>query len=126
MRTEMTVDVTDSTFREALSKLRGGAGVLPWTVRRELGLALGEALAIGTATDAALTLAHQLAADPKWEVRSAVADLLPMVPDDEQGRAVCQRGSRLRRESGLIWSTDTDGQIDVLRLGRSRVARREL
>ena len=86
----MTVDVSDSTFRDALSRLQGGAGALPWTERRELGLALGEALAAGTATDAALALTHQLAADPKWEVRSAVADLLPAVPVDDFDRLVAQ------------------------------------
>jgi signal transduction histidine kinase len=82
----MTPEVTDSTFREALSRLQGGADALPWNDRRELGRALGEALAAGTATDAALALTHQLAADPKWEVRSAVADLLPAVPDDDFNR----------------------------------------
>jgi len=84
----MAVDVTDATFREALEQLQGGASALPWTQRRELGQALGEALAAGTATDAALALVHQLAADPKWEVRGAVADLLPIVPDDDFNRIV--------------------------------------
>ena len=53
-----------------------------------MGHALGEALTAGTATDAALTLTHQLAADPKWEVRGAIADLLPIVPDDDFDRIV--------------------------------------
>lgn len=88
--TNMTVDVSDSTFRDALSQLQGGANTLPWSQRRELGHALGEALAAGTATDAALALAHQLAADPKWEVRGAVADLLPVVPDDDFDRLVAR------------------------------------
>ena len=86
----MTVDVSDSTFRDALSQLQGGANAFPWSQRRELGQALGEALAAGTATDAALALAHQLAADPKWEVRGAVADLLPVVPDDDFDRLVAR------------------------------------
>ena len=51
---------------------------------------MGEALAAGTATDAALALAHQLAADPKWEVRGAIADLLPVVPDDDFDRLVAR------------------------------------
>ena len=51
---------------------------------------MGEALAAGTATDAALALAHRLAADPKWEVRSAVADLLPVVPDDDFDQLVAR------------------------------------
>ena len=39
------------------SNSRAAASALPWTQRRELGHALGEALAAGTATDAALALA---------------------------------------------------------------------
>jgi signal transduction histidine kinase len=86
----MSLDVTDSTFRDALSQLQGGAQALPWTRRRELGRALGEAFSAGTATDAALELTHRLAADPKWEVRSAVADLLNVVPDADFRRIVAR------------------------------------
>ncbi len=86
----MTVDVSDSTFRDALSRLQSGATALPWPERRALGLALGEALAAGTATDAALALTHQLAADPKWEVRGTIADLLSAVPVDDFDRLVAQ------------------------------------
>ena len=79
----MITDITDGTFHDALSQLRGGADTISWTQRREWGRALGEALASAAATDAALALVHELAADPKWEVRCTIADLLPVVPADD-------------------------------------------
>lgn len=81
--TDMPVDTHDSTFRDALSQLQGGAHSLRWSYRRELALALGEVFAGGIATDAALALVHQLAGDPKWEVRHAVAELLANLPPDD-------------------------------------------
>jgi signal transduction histidine kinase len=91
----MNVDASDSTFREALSQLQGGPSAVPWPDRRDLGRAVAEALATGTATDAALALAHVLAADPKWEVRLAVADTLSSLPDDDFG----QLTDRLAKDS---------------------------
>jgi len=86
----MSVEANDTTFRDALSRLQGGANAIPWSERRDLGRALGDALTAGTATDAALALAHQLAGDPKWEVRDAIADLLPVVPSDDFSRLAMQ------------------------------------
>jgi signal transduction histidine kinase len=88
----MTVEATDSTFRDALSRLQGGAAAMPWPDRRDLGRAIGEALSAGTGTDAALALAHVLAADPKWEVRLAVTDTLLTVPDDDFGQLMGRLG----------------------------------
>ena len=86
----MSVDWSESTLRDALSQLQGSANALPWTARRELVHALGEAFAVGTATDTAFALLHQLAGDPKWEVRCSIADLLPVVPAEDFGRLVTQ------------------------------------
>ena len=91
----MNVEASDSTFREALSQLQGGPSTVPWPDRRDLGRAVAEALATGTATDAALALAHVLATDPKWEVRLAVADTLSSLPDDDFG----QLTDRLAKDS---------------------------
>ncbi len=63
---------------------------MSWSDRRELGRAIGDALAAGTATDAAIALAHVLAVDPKWEVRLAVADTLLNLPDDDFGQLTGQ------------------------------------
>lgn len=94
----MIAMTSDTTFRDALAQLQAGASAVPWSQRRELGRALGEALATGSTTDAALTLTHQLAADPKWEVRSTVADLLPLVPDDD----FCRLSVRLVADSNAF------------------------
>lgn len=117
----MTVDISDSTFRDALSRLEGGAGALPWAYRRELGHALGEALAAGTATDAALALTHQLAADPKWEVRSAVADLLPFVPDDDFQQLV----ARLVADSNTYVRRSVERALDRRRKDDRAIGRKK-
>jgi signal transduction histidine kinase len=57
-----------------------------------LGRTVGEALVTGTATDAALALAHVLAADPKWEVRLTIADTLLNLPDDDFGQLTGRMG----------------------------------
>ena len=41
--------------------------------------------------------AHRLAVDPKWEVRVAVADLLPVVPDDDFDQLVARLATDLQR-----------------------------
>jgi signal transduction histidine kinase len=68
------------TFREAVARLSRSPDSITWARRRELGHSLRDTFAAGTADEDARLLLHQLAADPKWEVRVAVAEILPFVP----------------------------------------------
>ena len=88
--TNMTVDASDSTFRDALSQLQGRRKALPWTQRRELGQPWAKPSPPARRPTRPWRSRTRLAADPKWEVRGAVADLLPVVPDDDFDRIVAR------------------------------------
>jgi len=108
MHTDMKLEISDSTFREALAQLESDAEAFSWPARLELGRAIGEALAAGTASDAALALMRRLSADPKWEVRSTVADLLAAVPDDD----FRQLTARLKADSNSYVRRSVERAVD--------------
>ncbi|WP_425614256.1 sensor histidine kinase [Anatilimnocola sp. NA78] len=90
MPTNSTVNISELTFREALSLLKQKGDLLPWPQRRDLVHLLRDAFAAGTANQDAVALVHFLVADPKWEVRAALADILPFVPTGVFDRIAAQ------------------------------------
>jgi len=73
----------DTDLSTILTGLRAGKLALPWPERRRLLARLAEVLAQRPAYSTALELVHLLAHDPKWEVRSDVAELLLLVPETD-------------------------------------------
>jgi signal transduction histidine kinase len=67
-------------------RLRAAPEAIPLAERRDLTRQLAEALGDGNRSEAAIRLVDTLAADPKWEVRTDVADLLVSLPDDHFAR----------------------------------------
>jgi signal transduction histidine kinase len=86
MRTETIVESSEASLREAYQQLQGGANAIPWWERRDLAQGLSEGFVVGTASETAFLLLERLAQDPKWEVRAAIADLLPVLPEAERKR----------------------------------------
>ncbi len=78
------MDETMSTDLAAmLAGLRAGDLEMPWPERRRLVARLATALVDGGGSQTVLDLVHLLAEDPKWEVRSGVAELLSLVPEHD-------------------------------------------
>jgi len=73
----------DTDLSTILTGLRAGKLALPWPERRRLLARLAEMLAARPTHPRALELVHLLAHDPKWEVRSDVAELLLLVPETD-------------------------------------------
>ena len=119
MRTKQTVDVSESALRQVVSQLHGSANALPWSQRRELVHAIGEGFAAGSISDAALAFVHELATDPKWEVRKAIADLLPLIPDDDFDRLV----ARLATDSNTYVRRSVERGVERRRADRLAAVR---
>jgi signal transduction histidine kinase len=81
-------------FRTPLEQLHGKPDALGWPERLELCRSVGEALASGGASSSALPLVELLASDRKWEVRRAVAELLPHLAEEDYIRL----GGRLKND----------------------------
>jgi signal transduction histidine kinase len=77
------MNTTKSHFREAAKRLRDGREALSWTERRGLVAAVAAALGEGDHSPVVFELVFLLAEDPKWEVRSDVANLLMLLPDEK-------------------------------------------
>ena len=119
MRTKQTVDVSESALRQVVSQLHGSANALPWSQRRELVHAVGEGFTAGSISDAALAFVHELATDPKWEVRKAIADLLPLIPDDDFDRLV----ARLATDSNTYVRRSVERGVERRRADRRAAVR---
>ena len=78
--------MTNTIELEFVRILREGTGGLPWPQRRLLVQQVAEVLAHGDFCESALELIRRLAADAKWEVRSDVAALLPLLPERDFAR----------------------------------------
>ncbi|MFM7926871.1 MAG: hypothetical protein ACKO9Q_04090, partial [Pirellula sp.] len=90
MRTEAIVESFEASLREAFQQLQGGANAIPWWERKSLAQGMTESFVVGTASETAFLLVALLAKDPKWEVRAAIADLLPVLPEAESKRLTDQ------------------------------------
>ena len=73
-------------FNTILTKLRQSPDVMPWVARRGVVRRLASSLADGDHTESVLQLAYLLAIDPKWEVRTDVAELLLLLPEEHFAR----------------------------------------
>ena len=75
--------MTNTIELEFINVLKEGTQNLPWAQRRDLAQQVTEALAEGDRCEPVLQLVHLLATDDKWEIRSDMAALLPLLPDRE-------------------------------------------
>ena len=102
MRTEAIVESFEASLREAFQQLQGGANAIPWWERKSLAQGMTESFVVGTASETAFLLVALLAKDPKWEVRAAIADLLPVLPEADSNtyvrRSVERAIERRKRE----------------------------
>ena len=83
---EMADHEDQQTLSTALAAIRASPDAIPWHERVELATSLRERLASPTTALTAQALVELLANDPKPEVRQAVANLLPFLPDDGYAR----------------------------------------
>jgi signal transduction histidine kinase len=72
----------DTDFGRILTQLRQSPEVMTWATRREVTQLVALALADGNRSESILQLVYLLASDSKWEVRTDVADLLLLLPED--------------------------------------------
>jgi len=80
----------ESEFVEALRKLRADASGLSGAKRVELANALSRYFESGKSDANALALTMLLSNDFKWEVRSAIANSLPSLPEEPQIKLIAQ------------------------------------
>ncbi len=112
-------------LNDTLVQLMGDRESMPWHERRSLVNRIGETLRRQGDDRDALALAHVLAEDPKWEVRQAVGDILPILPRDEfmalaselandSNSFVRQAAERAleRRREGTRWQSRTRSCIE--------------
>ena len=78
----MSHEMDSQPLAEILATLQADRDSLPWRQRAALACSLGDRLSSFFAALDAHALLEFLAADPKPEVRQAVANLLPQVPDE--------------------------------------------
>ena len=113
------MDVSESALQKILSQLRGGESSLPWSQRRELLLAIGESRTAGRSSESGLGLIRELAADAKWEVRRAVVDLLPSLPDQDFDGLVAQ----LSTDSNAYVRQSVERAVKLRRVNQRAAAR---
>jgi signal transduction histidine kinase len=84
------MDISEPALQTIVLQLQSGECSLAWSQRRELVQAIGESLCAGHTSESGLGLIRELASDAKWEVRRAVTDLLPLLPDHDFDRLAAQ------------------------------------
>ena len=129
-----TMPLTPESLAELRDKLDADPSSIKWIERKRLGEQLRPHIEAGEAGADALGLLNVLARDPKAEVRQAVANLLPLLPDatyqrlhemlkDDCHAAVLtsvQRAARRReratkRDGKVIYSTERlTGKLNVI------------
>ena len=110
----MTDHEGQPNLADAAVQLRQDYDALAWPHRRALVKAAAEQLAQVGPTEVAIALLLVLAEDPKWEVRTDVADCLMMVPDDEFPRLA----AKLSGDSNLFVLKATERALDRRRRGQ--------
>ncbi len=104
----------------ALQRLRADRESVPWTERREIAAALGEALSAESKSAAALAIIHLLADDPKPEVRKEIADLLILLPQDD----FTKLAARLSQDTSSFVQRAVERAMDRRRRGMKESQRR--
>ncbi len=99
---------------EALRRLRTDGDAIPWPDRRTLAQSLAGRLASDGASEAVLSLVFLLADDPKWEVRSDIADCLLLLPEDEFPRLA----AKLSADSNSFVRKAAERALDRRRRGQ--------
>ena len=105
---------------DALQRLRADRESVPWTERREIAAALGEALTTESKSAPALAILHLLADDPKPEVRKEVADLLILLPQDD----FTKLAARLSQDTSSFVQRAVERAMDRRRRGMKESQRR--
>ena len=105
---------------DALQRLRADRESAPWTERREIAAALGEALTTESKSAPALAILHLLADDPKPEVRKEVADLLILLPQDD----FTKLAARLSQDTSSFVQRAVERAMDRRRRGMKESQRR--
>ena len=108
-------DAMNTDLVVMLAGLRVGSQEMPWPQRRLLVARLAAALADGGANrQTVLDLVHLLAEDPKWEVRSDLAELLLLVPEHDFARLA----ARLSEDSNSYVRKAAHRALDRRRKGQ--------
>ncbi len=105
---------------DALQRLRADRESVPWTERREIAAALGEALTTESKSAPALTILHLLADDPKPEVRKEIADLLILLSQDD----FTKLAARLSQDTSSFVQRAVERAMDRRRRGMKESQRR--
>lgn len=108
-------------WSEILAQLIENRDVFPWTVRRDLARATAELLLCADDLAMAAALTELLAADPKWEVRQAVAELLPQLPDELFARLA----AGLSQDANSFVARAAERALDRRRRGVREAARKK-
>ncbi len=90
----MPTDPGHSDPDRLITRLRRNPSAMPWPRRRQLASSLADELKQGCGPRG-VALTEVLAADPKWEVRKQVAEVLEWLPEENAQRL----GSSLSRDS---------------------------
>ena len=111
-------------FDRILKQLRHSADAMPWAARREIVRRVASALADGNASEPILQLVYLLAGDRKWEVRTDVADLLLLLPEEHFARVA----ALLSEDTNSFVRRAAERALDRRRRGQqtTRRARQEL
>jgi signal transduction histidine kinase len=110
-------------FDRILKQFRQSADAMPWAARREVARRVAAALAEGDDSEPILQLVHILASDRKWEVRTDVADLLLLLPEEHFTRVA----ALLSEDTNSFVRRATERALDRRRRGQqtTRRARQE-
>jgi len=103
-----------------LSQLKANRDAIPWHERRDLARGLAEAIATAPPVDTVLGLLEILTADPKPEVRQAVANLLPLLADGLFARIA----AALEEDSNAFVRRAVQRALDRRRRGQQEATRK--
>ena len=108
-------------WSEITAQLMADREALPWSERRELARAAVELFLNQGQEQTGCALAELLASDSKWEVRQAVAELLPLMPDDLFARLT----ATLSKDPNSFVRAAADRALDRRRRGEREEARKK-
>lgn len=107
-------------WTQIVARLTENPDAFSWPERRDLARAAGELFVCPDGLETAAALAELLAVDAKWEVRQAVAELLPQMPDDLFARLA----ARLSEDPNSFVARATQRALDRRRRGVREAARK--
>ena len=110
---------TKSGSRKLFAQLKESYESIPWQERREAVKLLATAISEGDRSEVIMDTIEMLTVDPKWEVRSDVADLLSLLPEDHFVRAAAM----LSEDTNVFVRRAAERAMDRRRRGQ-RIAHR--